>query len=170
MEPSVSSSPSRSWSYGLACDHLPHYGQRPCLSTGELARTPTGLVVKVVDGTTIDFPLDGRKVRVGHIGMNTRETEHPTRGAEPFGPESAKANRRLVESQTVHIELDVQPWVRYWRLLAYVYVGETMINAEVVCLSYAQVATFPPNVRYQDRFLTLQREAQEAQRGLWGQP
>jgi hypothetical protein len=30
------------------------------------------------------------------------------------------------------------------------------------------VATFPPNVKYQERFLKAQREAREANRGLWG--
>lgn len=43
-----------------------------------------------------------------------------------------------------------------------------MVNAELVRLGYAQVATFPPNVKYQDVFLTLQRESREARRGLWG--
>jgi len=27
--------------------------------------------------------------------------------------------------------------------------------------------TFPPNVKYQELFLKLQREAREARRGLW---
>jgi micrococcal nuclease len=56
------------------------------------------------------------------------------------------------------------------RLLAYVSVGDLMVNAELVRRGYAQVATFPPNVKYQERFLTLQREARAAKRGLWGTP
>jgi micrococcal nuclease len=43
-----------------------------------------------------------------------------------------------------------------------------MINAELVRRGYAQVATFPPNVKYQELILRLQREAREAKRGLWG--
>jgi len=42
-----------------------------------------------------------------------------------------------------------------------------MVNAELVRLGYAQVMTVPPNVRYQQLFLKLQREAREAGRGLW---
>ena len=34
---------------------------------------------------------------------------------------------------------------------------------------YAQVMTVPPNVKYQDMFLKLQREARENSRGLWKQ-
>jgi endonuclease YncB( thermonuclease family) len=32
----------------------------------------------------------------------------------------------------MRLELDVQPWNRYQRLLAYVYVADVMINAELV--------------------------------------
>ncbi len=42
-----------------------------------------------------------------------------------------------------------------------------MVNAELVRRGYAQVMTVPPNVRYQDLFLKLQREARDARRGLW---
>jgi micrococcal nuclease len=125
-------------------------------------------VLTVVDGDTIDVRLEGRTVRVRYIGINTPETKHPKKGVEPFGKEAKEANRRLVNGKTVRLELDVEKWDRYRRLLAYVYVGDTMINAELVRQGYAQVATFPPNVKYQDLFLKLQREAREAKRGLGG--
>jgi len=47
--------------------------------------------------------------------------------------------------------------------------NDTMVNAERVGQGYAQVSMFPPNVKYQELFLTVQREAREAKRGLWGQ-
>ena len=43
-----------------------------------------------------------------------------------------------------------------------------MRNAELVPQGYAHLATYPPNVKDQERFLRLQREAREAGRGLWG--
>jgi micrococcal nuclease len=46
--------------------------------------------------------------------------------------------------------------------------GKLRLNAELVRQGYAQVATYPPNVKYQELFLKLQREAREAKRGLWG--
>src|SRR5438552_16349994 len=100
--------------------------------------------------------------------MNTPEVHHPTRGEEPGGREATEANRRLVAGKRVRLETDVQARDRYGRLLAYVWVGDVMVNAELVRLGYAQVMTVPPNVRYQQLFLKLQREAREAGRGLWG--
>jgi micrococcal nuclease len=41
-----------------------------------------------------------------------------------------------------------------------------MVNAELVRRGYAQVMTVPPNVRYQELFLRLQRDARQAARGL----
>jgi micrococcal nuclease len=142
---------------------------KPMRLDGEaLPQSFTGRVVSVVAGDTIDVQLDGQQVRVRYIGVNTPETKHPTEGQEPCGPEASAANRRLVEGQTVRLELDVQAWDRSQRLLAYVYVGDVMVNAELVRQGYAQVATFPPNVRYVDQLRPLQQEAREAGRGCWG--
>ena len=124
-------------------------------------------VVKIVDGDTIHVQLNGRVEKVRYIGVNTPEVHHPRKGEEPGGREAASVNRQLVAGQRVRLELDVQERDRYGRLLAYVWVGQVMINAELVRLGYAQVMTVPPNVRHQSRFLALQREAREAGRGLW---
>ena len=76
-------------------------------------------------------------------------------------------NRRLVEGKPARLELDVQRRDQYGRLLAYVWVDDVMVNAELVRQGYAQVMTVPPNVRYQELFLKLQREARAARRGLF---
>src|SRR3989442_3327403 len=126
-----------------------------------------GAVVRVVDGDTIHVRLADRVEKVRYIGVNTPEVHHPRKGEEPGGREAAEVNRDLVENKRVRLELDVQSRDRYGRLLAYVWLGDTMINAELVRLGYAQVMTVPPNVRYQSLFLNLQRDAREAARGLW---
>ena len=127
-----------------------------------------GPVVRVVDGDTIHVRIGARVEKVRYIGVNTPEVHHPRKGEEPGGREAAEVNRRLVEGERVRLELDVQERDRYGRLLAYVWVGDVMVNAELVRLGYAQVMTIPPNVRYQEIFVKLQREAREAGRGLWG--
>jgi hypothetical protein len=67
------------------------------------------------------------------------------------------------------LELDVQKIDPYGRLLAYVYLPDgEMFNEVLLEESYAQIATFPPNVKYVYRFLEAQREARAANRGLWG--
>ena len=126
-----------------------------------------GVVVKVVDGDTIHVRLPDRVEKVRYIGVNTPEVHHPTRGEEPGGRQAAEVNRTLVEGRRVRLELDVRTRDRYGRLLAYVWLGDVMVNAELVRLGYAQVMTVPPNVRHQALFVTLQRAARTARRGLW---
>jgi len=125
-------------------------------------------VVNVVDGDTVDVRIAGRKLRVRYIGIDTPETVHPTRGEEPYGRVASDRNKELVSGQTVYLEKDVTETDRYGRLLRYVWLADgSMVNATLVAEGYAQVATYPPDVRYLNRFLELQREARAEGRGLW---
>ena len=126
-----------------------------------------GTVVRIVDGDTIVVQLADRVEKIRYIGVNAPEIHHPIRGEEPGGREAAEVNRRLVAGRHVRLELDVRTRDRYGRLLAYVWAGDTMVNAELVRLGYAQVMTVPPNVKYQHLLVKLQREARDAHRGLW---
>ncbi len=126
-------------------------------------------IVRVIDGDTIWICcIAGKREKVRYIGINTPETKHSTRGVEHYGKEAAQANRKLVDGKTVRLEFDVQQLDRYGRTLAYVYLQDgTFVNAWLVEHGYALVMTVPPNVKYQELFLRLQREAREARRGLW---
>ena len=126
-------------------------------------------VVQVVDGDTIKVEVDGTVYTVRYIGIDTPETVHPSKPVQWMGPEASEANRRLVEGQTVYLEKDVSETDRYGRLLRYVFLADGLfVNAELVRLGYAQVSTYPPDVRYEDLFLEMQQEAREAENGLWG--
>ena len=145
-----------------------------CGEVAPASRTPspeiylTAQVVRVVDGDTIEVALNGKLYRVRYIGIDTPETVHPAIGEEPYGKEASNKNKELVEGKVVALEKDVSEIDQYGRLLRYVYVADLFVNAELVRLGYAQVSTDPPDVKYQDYFLQLQKEAREAQRGLWG--
>ena len=127
----------------------------------------TATVTRVVDGDTIGIspPVEGRS-RVRLIGMDTPEVYF---GTQPYGPEASAFAKQELEGVEVELELDVQKVDPYGRLLAYVYLPDgEMFNETLLEEGYAQVATFPPNVNYMDRFLEAQREARVANRGLWG--
>ena len=101
----------------------------------------------MTDGDTIEVSIDGRTCRVRYIGIDTPETVHPGKGVEWMGPEATEANRRLVEAQAVLLEKDVSETDKYGRLLRHVWVGDLMVNAEPVRQGYAQVSTYPPDVK-----------------------
>jgi endonuclease YncB( thermonuclease family) len=121
----------------------------------------TGTVVRVVDGDTIDVSINGQTYRVRYIGMNTPETN------EPCGSEATDYNAGLVSGQTVTLVKDTSETDRYDRLLRYVYVGDTFVNATLVEDGYAEAAKYPPDDEYADFFDSLQDQAESANIGCW---
>jgi len=121
----------------------------------------------VVDGDTIDVQIGRETRRIRYIGIDTPETVVPRRPVGCFGREASQRNRELVAERTVGLEKDVSETDHFGRLLRYVWLGDEMVNAVLVREGYAVSSTYPPDVKYQDLFLSLQREAQEADRGLW---
>ena len=116
----------------------------------------TGRVAAVVDGDTVILE-DGRRVR--YLGTNT-----PERG-ERLHEEAKDLNRSLVMGKTVRLELENnKDNDAYGRLLAYVYAGETMVNARLIQEGMAHAFFIGPEGRHDALFLKLQAEAR--QRGV----
>jgi len=143
------------------------------------------VISRVIDGDTylVTLLTEGKQdVRVRLIGVDTPESspnEKAIRDAKrsgrdvstivALGKKATKFVKGVIHTgDTVYLELDVQHTDRYGRLLAYVWLRDgRMLNELLVREGYAQVATFPPNVKYQDRFVEAQRYAREQGRGLW---
>jgi len=124
-------------------------------------------VARVVDGDTIEVLMAGITYRIRYIGIDTPETVDPRRPVQCYGREASQRNRELVEGETVELEKDVSETDEFGRLLRYVWVDGEMVNAALVREGYAVAATYPPDVKHQELFLGLQREAIDAGRGLW---
>ncbi|MDP6685568.1 MAG: thermonuclease family protein [Candidatus Omnitrophota bacterium] len=129
------------------------------------------LVAHVVDGDTVELS-NGEKVR--YIGIDTpeikrREGDEWIYDPRPYAEEARVFNARLVEGKKVRLEFDVQERDKYDRLLAYVYVGEAMVNLEILRQGYAMIYTYPPNIKYTEEFLKAESEAKKNNRGLWSE-
>jgi micrococcal nuclease len=126
-------------------------------------------VKRVIDGDTIEL-VNGEMVR--YLGIDAPEMRRKVHGrwiesSEPYAAEATALNRRLVEGQPVRLELDRESRDRYHRLLAYVFVKDHLVNAELISSGYVQVRLHPPNLRYAELFMKLQAEALAHHRGLW---
>lgn len=119
----------------------------------------SGPVLRVLDGDTIEVELGGERERVRYIGIDTPEMGDERPEIRALALEARWANARLVEGRRVRLELDVEKRDRYGRLLAYVWVGDTLVNEALVRAGRAAPYTFPPNVRYVDRFVEAARLA-----------
>ena len=155
----------------IAATPVPTASPAAVPSVGEAPRRPASgeraEVLRVVDGDTLLVRLNGRSVRVRYIGIDAPESVRPDSPVESMGPEAAQANKELVDGRRVLLERDVSDTDRHGRLLRYVWVGDMMVNGELVRRGYAQAITYPPDVKYQSWLRQLETEAREQQRGLW---
>lgn len=127
-----------------------------------------GIVVRVVDGCTIDVQLLDRSLTsVRYIGVVIPENaDHQP--ADFYSQMATAKNRELVEGQTVYLEKAEWETDDQGRLLRHVYRDDGLfVNLEVVRQGYAMAAPYPPDIRYQALFRRAEREAREAKRGFW---
>lgn len=127
-------------------------------------------VIKVIDGDTIELE-SGQLLR--YIGIDTPEVRlkkenHFVYSPQPFALEAAEFNRKLVEGKNIEIEFDLEKKDRYGRLLGYCFIDNQMVNAKLLEEGYAVLYAFPPNVKYTEIFVSLQKKARQEKRGLWG--
>ena len=132
------------------------------------AGTAWAYVTRAVDGDTIEVRLGGETEDVRYIGVDTPETVKPGTPVQCFGPQAHRFNARLVEHRRVRLVFGVERRDVYGRLLAYVHLGDRLVNAELVRRGLARTLTIAPNDRFAGRFERLQQAAARDGRGLWG--
>jgi micrococcal nuclease len=140
-------------------------------------------VLRVVDGDTLKIEYEGRSESIRLIGIDTPESrinkkarKDAARSDQDIGTITTMGRQAtsyvkglLRKGDTINIEFDVQKRDKYRRLLGYAYLEDgRMLNEEIIKAGYASIMTYPPNVKYQDRFLKAHRDAREGRRGLYG--
>ena len=125
------------------------------------------VVTRVVDGDTVEVQLGGVEEDVRYIGVDTPESVAPGQPVECFGKDASEFNRNLVEGERVRLDYGAERRDQYGRLLAYVYLGDDFVNAELVRRGYARTLTIAPNDDFEGLFARLQQRAANAGRGLW---
>lgn len=118
----------------------------------------------MIDGDTIVIEGDER---VRYIGIDTPELASSRIAGEYLAEEAKAFNRKMVEGKRIVLEFDHQKMDRYGRLLAYVYVGQTMVNEELVREGFARERAYPPNLKYQRKFESIEKDARNRKRGIW---
>ncbi len=139
------------------------------LFSGKMFLPKEGYVAEVVDGDTIKLK-SGESVR--YIGIDTPETrkkegEKWIYQPQPFAEEAKQLNRKLVENKKVRLEYDVEKKDKYRRLLCYVFVEDIFVNAKLIEEGLAFLYTYPPNVKYVDKLVELQKNARLEEKGIW---
>lgn len=149
-------------------DTNPPRGKERVTNGGPAARSVTVAVDRVVDGDTARVFYLGESVYVRYIGIDTPESVDPGSPVECFSEEAKEFNAGLIEGEDVRMVFGPERLDRFDRLLAYVYVRDLMVNAELLRRGYAETLTIPPNDARSGRFDRLEGQARKADLGRWG--
>lgn len=158
------------------------YGVSDFMTRGEISeniyRAMTGYaktmykVVKVIDGDTIDVEIDGGTARVRLIGIDTPETQHPSKPLQCFGQEAADIVKEKLLNHYVTLEEDStqDDKDKYDRLLRYVILEDgTNFAKWLISEGYGFEYTYNSAYKYQDDFKEAEKEASESKKGLWAE-
>jgi len=153
------------------------------------------IVVKVVDGDTIDINVpdrnfadtspvrdktsmmsDGRLgrpvsngTRIRLLGIDTPETEKSPTGPMYYGRQASEFTSKTALGQKVTVVMDKlsKPRDKYNRLLCYIrFADERILNEELVSEGFAYADTRFPHSYYKE-YIQLEKTAQKQKKGLW---
>lgn len=146
---------------GIACVSV-----AGCGANADAGKADGATVARVIDGDTIETE-SGERVRV--LGIDTPEVYG---GTECWGPEASSFAKQLLEDKVVTLRADPtqDDADRYDRLLRYIVLQDGR-NYSVVAAEggHAEAYVYGGNpVSEYDSILAAQKQAQEANRGMWG--
>lgn len=127
-------------------------------------------VTRVVDGDTLHVDVDGTDTTVRLIGVDTPETEHPTKPVGCFGPQASAYTTTVADQQPVWLEADPTQGAvdAYGRTLAYVWLDETtLLQERVIAGGYGRGYTYDADYAYAGQLRTAEDQAQAIGAGLW---
>lgn len=140
------------------------------LPTFVMAKQETVTFAKCVDGDTIKVKKDSKEYSVRLLAVDTPETVKRGANIEPFGKEASQYTcKQITNAKEIVLEYDPnsQQQDKYGRLLAWVYVDHELLQAKLIEQGYAEVAYLYDNYLYTKQLQQLQKQAQEAKKGMW---
>jgi micrococcal nuclease len=124
------------------------------------------VVKRVVSGQTIEAQLasDSTEIvqRVRLIGISA-----PLREQSPWGERAQRQLDKLTGNQKVMLEFDTERKDNSDRLLAYVWLDNRLVNAQLIEEGYVVADSLPPNIKHQEEFELVQRKARLMEVGIW---
>ncbi len=139
-------------------------------------RTVAGTVTKVSDGDTIHVRTpEQTKLKVRLYGIDAPETQkinkrtgHISKPGQLYGDESWKALTDKIKRRQVR--LDIIDIDKYRRMVGIIWLDSRNINLEMISEGYAEAYVEYLKQPYRSQFITAEREAKSARRGIWSLP
>ncbi|WJV32409.1 thermonuclease family protein (plasmid) [Rossellomorea sp. AcN35-11] len=145
-------------------------------------RSFSATVSHVTDGDTIKISPNDFERYVEVAGLNSESEPtirilnidtpevHGPKAVQKFGPEASAYAKKTLSGQQVTIELSEKesPYDDYGRLLAYVWVGDTLYEEMIVREGLARVAyLYEPDTKYANHLRSVESEAEFNEINIW---
>lgn len=102
-------------------------------------------------------------VTVRYLLIDTPESVHPNKKAQPFAKEASNRNSKLINSGNVTMQFGKGNKVdKYGRLLGYIYVGDVMVQKALLEEGYARIAYVEAENEKTNQFNKLQKAENKA--------
>jgi len=130
--------------------------------------SPYYQIKKISDGDTIVLE-NGIKIRL--LGINTPEISKRDKIAEAGGEEAKQWLIEKLASKKIKLQYDIEQKDKYGRTLAYVFTeNKVNINLQLVANGLAAINIYPPNLKYVDKLILAQQQAESKKLGIWAMP
>lgn len=125
---------------------------------------------KCVDGDTARFILNNEEIKVRFLAIDTPETNHPTKGEEPYGKEAKKYTcESLTNAKKIELEFDdnSEKKDKYDRYLAWIWVDNYLLQDNLVKEGLAEVAYLYDDYKYNSLLQDHEAMAKSNKVGIW---
>ena len=166
-EPTTSPAPSASTAPASASPSVAPASASPSVTPA--AAELTGTVTEVVDGDTIRVELPSGLETVRIIGIDTPEVVHPTQPEACYGAEATAFAKETLDGKTVTLEVDPtqDERDRYDRLLAHVYVGDTLYTEAAIAGGFGIHYIYERPSSHADELDAAAATAKAERHGIW---
>ena len=123
-----------------------------------------------VDGDTIKAKIDGEVLTIRFLAVDTPETVHPKKKAEPYGKEASNYTcNRVKNAKKLEIEYDPgsDKLDKYKRTLGWIYVDGSLLQKELIEQGYAKVAYIYGDYLYTNELKNVEKNIKEKKIGVW---
>lgn len=125
-------------------------------------------VDRVIDGDTIRVFVGEKSESVRLIGVDAPESTSKT-DKECYGPESTQFLKKIISNGRVRLEYDETQGERdkYGRLLRYVWLGDVMVNEQIIISGHGKEYTYNAPYKYRDLFIDAEVIARNTTNNIW---
>lgn len=121
-----------------------------------------------IDGDTAKFNIKGKLTTVRFLAINAPEIAKEDKPAEPYGNASSEFTCDILKNaKEIKLEYEKEKMDKHGRTLAWVFVDNKLLNAEIARAGFAKVAYLYDKYKYTEQVKHAEKEAKLKKLNLW---